>query len=190
MKANLYHQLKRESERLVVRPYLFNDFALCKSSREARLEQQNQFDSPVNISNSWDKTQFKNKVIAHREKAKSKTQFIFGVFDKKEEFFLGQVDLFTISSVLKWGNLGYNIHNQFWGKGYAKEASEICLKIAFEDLGFHRVEAAMDLENLASEKVAQKLGLDFEGVRKKFLPDELQDMKVYATNHKDFSSYF
>lgn len=186
MKANLYHQLKRESDRLIVRPYLFNDFILCKASRENRLDEQNPYDSPVTISNSWDKTQFKNRVISHREKAKTKTQFIFGVFDKEEKNFLGQVDLFSISLILKWGNLGYNIHNQFWGNGYAKEASDLCLKIAFEDLGFHRIEAAMDIKNINSEKVAQKLGLDFEGVRKKFLPDEMQDMKVYAINRHDF----
>lgn len=43
------------------------------------------------------------------------------------------------------------------------------LRHAFEDLGLHRVEAAIVPRNHASRRVAEKLGLRDEGTARKFL---------------------
>ena len=94
-----------------------------------------------------------------------------------------------INSQLRWANLGYNIQNQYRNQGYATEASKLGLKIAFEVLNFHRLEAAAELRNKPSQKVALKAGLKREGVRKKFFPDNGgTDMVVFAQNAIDYKN--
>lgn len=136
---------------------------------------------------SKDLIEFKGRLERQRTNGKDGDHFIFGVFDKKAGTYLGQIDIFTINRQLQWGNLGYHIQNQYFGKGYATEANKLALKVAFKQLGYHRIEAAMELDNKASQKVARRAGLVFEGVRKKFFPEDGGvDMKVFATNAIDY----
>ena len=47
----------------------------------------------------------------------------------------------------------------FWGKGFATEAADACLKFGFEKLLFERVFAATHPENAASRCVLEKIGM-------------------------------
>ena len=55
----------------------------------------------------------------------------------------------------------YALLKPFTQKGYATEASSAVLKYAFEDLGLTYLIAATDEPHLASQKVAQRLGMSF-----------------------------
>jgi RimJ/RimL family protein N-acetyltransferase len=50
----------------------------------------------------------------------------------------------------------------FWRRGLATEAARALCVYAFETLRCNRVIALVDLENVASARVAQKAGLDYE----------------------------
>ncbi|QAY62549.1 N-acetyltransferase [Xylanimonas allomyrinae] len=71
-------------------------------------------------------------------------------------------------ALLKWAagegqvEIGYAFRPDVAGKGYATEAARALLGIAFEDYGFHRAFARIDAENLASVRVAQRLGMRLE----------------------------
>jgi ribosomal-protein-alanine N-acetyltransferase len=182
-----YSKILLSSKRLVLRPYRVSDFKRCKASHNGRVTSENKYDEPVPTPASNGLIEFKERLKRQRINGKDEHHFIFGVFDKKSEMYLGQIDIFTINRQLQWGNLGYHIQNQYFGKGYASEASKLALTMAFKHLGFHRIEAAMELDNKASEKVALRAGLIFEGVRKKFCPDDGGvDMKVFAANAIDY----
>ncbi len=63
-----------------------------------------------------------------------------------------------------WGaKLGYAIHADHWGRGYATDASRVMLEFAFGALGKHRVTAAIGPENEASIAVVKRLGFIYEG---------------------------
>jgi RimJ/RimL family protein N-acetyltransferase len=57
------------------------------------------------------------------------------------------------------GELGYSLHPDSVGKGYATEAGRAMLGLGFEHFGFHRVFARIDAENSASAAVAERLGM-------------------------------
>ncbi len=59
--------------------------------------------------------------------------------------------------------MGYVIHPDYWGQGYAPEACRAVLDYGFEQLGFDRVELWIDETNAASHRVAQKLGFKIKG---------------------------
>ena len=58
--------------------------------------------------------------------------------------------------------LGYIIHRPFWRKGFASEAAAASLDYAVNKLGKHRVVALVRPENLPSQGVARKLGMEVE----------------------------
>ncbi len=178
-----YSKVLLVGKRVELRPYKFSDFKNCKASHANRLKSVNKFDQPLPIGKEVDYEKFKKRVARYRERAKKRHIFVFGLFDKVTGEHIGQFDLLTFNQELLWGNLGYHVHNQYFRKGYAKEGAMLTLKAGFELLGFHRIEASMDLDNKASRKVCESIGLEYEGIRKEFFPDERGvSIRVYATN--------
>jgi RimJ/RimL family protein N-acetyltransferase len=56
-------------------------------------------------------------------------------------------------------DLGFRFQRRFWNKGYATEASNACLKYAFENPELNRIIARSNVNNLASITVFKKLSL-------------------------------
>lgn len=59
--------------------------------------------------------------------------------------------------------LGYAVHADKWGQGYATEAVRAMLDFGFGQLGLQRISAAIGPDNAASIAVVQRLGLQYEG---------------------------
>ena len=62
------------------------------------------------------------------------------------------------SEYITEGNIGYFIYEFDRGHGYAKEASEVLLKYAYDYLGMKNIRVTMLPDNEASKHVAQSLG--------------------------------
>jgi len=56
----------------------------------------------------------------------------------------------------------YVVDRSVWGRGYATEAAQALRDYAFQRLKLERIIALIDPENVASERVAQKVGMRFE----------------------------
>jgi RimJ/RimL family protein N-acetyltransferase len=80
------------------------------------------------------------------------------------------------------GEIGYIVHPDHQGLGYATEMARPLLRIAFEDLGLHRVTGALDARNAASARVLEKLGMRREAhlVENAFVKGEWQSELIYA----------
>ncbi len=59
------------------------------------------------------------------------------------------------------GEVNYYVAPQYRGLGLAPEAVAALLKYGFENLGLERIQARCELDNTASERVLQKLGMQF-----------------------------
>jgi ribosomal-protein-alanine N-acetyltransferase len=64
--------------------------------------------------------------------------------------------------------LGYVLGKAFWGEGYMTEAAETVVTWALEQEGIFRVWAVSDVENLASARVLEKIGMEKEGVLRRW----------------------
>ncbi len=58
--------------------------------------------------------------------------------------------------------LGYRLARAWWGQGYATEAARAVRDYAFNTLGLKRLVAMIDPQNLASIRVAEKIGMRYE----------------------------
>ena len=61
--------------------------------------------------------------------------------------------------------LGWWIWKEYWGRGYATEAAAAFIEHARDVMGLGRLVAVIDPPNLASGKVAAKLGMQFECIK-------------------------
>ena len=60
-------------------------------------------------------------------------------------------------------DLGYRLMQKAWGKGYATEAAAKTLEYGFRTLNIKLITGRAHIENLASIKVLEKIGMDFIG---------------------------
>ena len=82
-------------------------------------------------------------------------------------------------------DVGYVISRPNWGKGMATEALGGLVEWAFRQESIYRVWALCDVENLASGRVLEKVGMQCEGVLRRQMvhpnmSDEPRDCYCYA----------
>ena len=91
-----------------------------------------------------------------------------GIF--KDDYLIGKLKLSNIVyGIFKSGILGYSIDKDEQGKGYMKEAVNLVVNYAFEDLDLHRVEASALVDNEPSKHVLIGCGFKELGINKKYL---------------------
>ena len=101
---------------------------------------------------------------------------------KENAEFVGDFILHWTSEQHQQGEIGYIIHPDHAGHGYATEAGHVLLRIAFQDLGLHRVIGSTDARNRASGRVLEKLGMRKEAhlIENEYVKDEWQSEVIYA----------
>ncbi|MGM1063335.1 GNAT family N-acetyltransferase [Saccharothrix sp. Mg75] len=72
---------------------------------------------------------------------------------------IGEVSLKWVSAVHRQGEVGYLLHPDHHGHGYATEAAAALLHLAFANLGLHRVVACCHARNEPSWRVMERLGM-------------------------------
>ncbi len=91
--------------------------------------------------------------------------FVYGIFTPQEKRLLGGTGLHP-----RIGNnaleIGYWIHKDYIGRGYATETSAALTKVAFEINKVERVEIHCAVENARSAAVPRKLGFRHEATLK------------------------
>ncbi|MGA2503689.1 MAG: GNAT family N-acetyltransferase [Anaerolineales bacterium] len=81
--------------------------------------------------------------------------------------------------------IGYVVGRAYWGRGYVPEAVNVIVKWALNQPSIYRVCADCDVENTASVRVMEKVGMQQEGVLKRFalrpnISAEPRDSYLYA----------
>jgi ribosomal-protein-serine acetyltransferase len=110
------------------------------------------------------------------------SNFNFAVFDCKSDLFLGGVGLSRINRKNNFANLGYWVRSSQTKRGIATGAAILAAEFGLKDLGLTRIEIIMAVENVASRKVAEKMGAKREGVLRNrlILHDRLHDALMYS----------
>lgn len=106
----------------------------------------------------------------------------WAIIDLESRRMIGTCGFTKIHTDHDVGEIGYVLHPDFWGKGYAVEAASCVMDFGFETLGLHRIEARFMKGNDASLRVMEKLGMSFEGyhVDEIFVKGEYKTVGVCA----------
>ncbi|MEU8591772.1 GNAT family protein [Streptomyces sp. NPDC048664] len=72
---------------------------------------------------------------------------------------VGEVRLTLADARARQAEIGWLLNPRFQGRGYASEAAHALAALAFDTLGVHRVYARLDVQNTASVRVCERLGM-------------------------------
>ncbi|HEY7900774.1 MAG TPA: GNAT family N-acetyltransferase [Caulobacteraceae bacterium] len=75
--------------------------------------------------------------------------------------------------------VGWGLAREAWGKGYACEAAAASMDFAVDRLGWSEIIHCIDSGNIASQKVAQRLGSSLTGVGRMPPPNEA-DIDIWS----------
>lgn len=92
---------------------------------------------------------------------------VFAICENESDKHIGNISLQAIS--LKNKNAEFAIlmgEKSFWGRGFSKEAAELLLAYGFNELKLHRIYCGTSEANVAMQRLALSLGMEFEGRRK------------------------
>jgi RimJ/RimL family protein N-acetyltransferase len=112
------------------------------------------------------------------------TNFRYLMEIKESELLAGMIELRLEKEPFKV-SFGYTGAYAQWGKGYMTEASRACIQWAFQQPAVYRVYATVDVENIPSQHVLEKSGMQREGIlrRESLHPNispEPRDCYIYA----------
>lgn len=168
-KKKISWPLTVKTKRLELRPLRLSDYLSWKKGVTQKLPLGRKFDMPAVPLSKASKTHFKKIVAKESKGAKADQGYHFHLFEKETGHHLGVVDFSThVRGQLQWANLGYELHNNYHGKGYAQEAVKALLKVGHKKLGYKRIEACTNVENKKSLRLLKKLGMKKECRRRHF----------------------
>jgi [ribosomal protein S5]-alanine N-acetyltransferase len=86
--------------------------------------------------------------------------------------------------------LGYDLARPYWRRGLMSEAVEAVLRLGFEQMGLHRVEATVMAGNIASAALLGRAGFGREGVlRERVLKrGAFRDMWMFGITEADWAA--
>jgi ribosomal-protein-serine acetyltransferase len=62
--------------------------------------------------------------------------------------------------------IGYWIRSRFEGRGFVTRAAEAMVRLAFEEIGVHRVTVRAGVDNKRSRAIPERLGFTYEGIER------------------------
>ncbi|WP_119153822.1 GNAT family N-acetyltransferase [Caldimonas tepidiphila] len=107
------------------------------------------------------------------------------VLRRDTEELAGLVELVPLSGQPHRARMGYLLGAAHWGRGLMSEAAGAVLREAMAQPDVFRVDAVCDVDNGASARVLEKIGMQYEGVLRRYIvhpnvSDEPRDVRLYA----------
>lgn len=147
------------TERLDLRPYQDDDFEfLYELQSDADLTRYLYYGP---LSRNEVRTTFRQKLARNALRGEGDPLQLVALLRETGDR-VGEATLFWQSEAHAGGEIGYIVAPAHSGSGYATEMGREMLRLAFDDLGLHRVVGRVDARNTASAAVLERLGMRLE----------------------------
>jgi ribosomal-protein-alanine N-acetyltransferase len=167
------------TKRLELRPPRLADASIIYESY-ARDPDVTRYLSWKTHSSIDDAVTFLNLSEKNWKEAKS---FDYAICLKNSNELIGMIAIVSLSEFKAL--FGYVLARTYWGNGYTAEALQVLVDWAFSQPSIFRAWAYCDVDNPASARVMEKVGMKREGILKRWhvapnISDEPRDCFVYA----------
>jgi ribosomal-protein-alanine N-acetyltransferase len=84
--------------------------------------------------------------------------------------------------------LAYALSREFWNQGLTTEAARAIVDFGFTSWDLNRIEARCLVPNIASARVMEKIGMNYEGILRQhiYVKGTFHDLKIYAILKSDW----
>ena len=119
---------------------------------------------------------------------RNETFYDFALVDKETGKMIGTCGFTSFDLQNNSAEIGYVLHPDFWGKGFAKEAVMRLMTFGFAELRLHRMTAKIMTQNAASKRVAEKCGMRHEAhrIEAMLIKGTYETIDEYAILAKEF----
>jgi [ribosomal protein S5]-alanine N-acetyltransferase len=106
----------------------------------------------------------------------------WGIEHRADQKLIGIANFSRPHPINRRVEMGYTISRAYWGQGLATEAVKALIDFGFEKMNLIRIEAVVLPEHLASARVLEKSGMQFEGVLRSYQVwrNSPCDLRMYA----------
>lgn len=126
----------------------------------------------------------KEKLLSYIDHSRSsKNDLILAIEDKITLKHIGNISLQNINWLDRNAEIAFLLGNKsFWGKGIMYEAGNLLINHGFQSLNLHRIYCGTSSENVGMQKLAVKLKMKKEGLRKEaiFKKGQYYDIVEYG----------
>jgi [ribosomal protein S5]-alanine N-acetyltransferase len=147
--------------RLILREFVLADFAAVHAYSSDPRVTRYMFFGPRDEDGT---VEYLEELLASQLET-PRTRFELAVQETASGRVIGACDLSLIEANVV--DLGYMLGVENWGKGFATEISLALIDAAFSDLRVERVISTVDVNNKASIRVLEKIGMRWEAVYRK-----------------------
>jgi RimJ/RimL family protein N-acetyltransferase len=97
----------------------------------------------------------------------SNASLVLAVCDTQSGSHIGNISLQAINWIDRNAEIAFLLgEKNYWGKGVMFEAGKLLIQHAFDALNLHRIHCGTSSDNIGMQKLAEKLGMNLEGIRK------------------------
>ncbi len=122
--------------------------------------------------------------------AKYKAQEIitWGIFHKKDNKLIGDCCFIKWDTQQKRAELDYLLSREYWNQGLTTEVVKEIISFGFEEMQLNRIQAICEVANIASSRVMEKAGMQYEGILRDYIQHDGKplDMKIYSFIRKEW----
>ena len=152
-----------ETERLILREILESDI-----EGMFELDSNPQVHQYLGKKPITTKDQAEKNISFIREQYKERGIGRFAAIEKRSGEFIGWSGLKlnkgekeALNGFENFIDIGYRFIPKYWKNGYGYESAIACLQFGFQQMKYEVIYGAADVENIGSNKILQKIGLQF-----------------------------
>ena len=176
--------MQLDTDRLVLREFSDSDFPALRAIES--LPETHRYEQVAIPAEEMTRAYLLNAIARAAEQPR--VEFRLALTIRPADWVRGRIGLIRLRPEAGEWEIGWVMHKDDWGKGYATEAARAMLGYAFSELGVHRVVAFCNALNTASYRVMEKLGMQRDGLLRESLRWNGQwvDECVYAILERDW----
>jgi [ribosomal protein S5]-alanine N-acetyltransferase len=112
----------------------------------------------------------------------------WGIEARDTKQLIGTIGYHLWSPLHKRAEVGYELHPDYWNKGYATEAIKTALSYGFQEMDLNRISAIVYFENQASNRLLEKIGFQKEGIKREYMlqGNQFHDTYFYSLLKSDY----
>jgi ribosomal-protein-alanine N-acetyltransferase len=130
----------------------------------------NDYPATLVLINHYEATYYNNEAIR------------WGIELKKENKLIGTCGFHNFNDKHYRCEIGYELNERYWRKGYMSEALIPIIDFAYEYLNINRIQALVYKDNKSSERLLKKLGFTHEGLLRKYayFRNKFEDLNLFS----------
>lgn len=171
-----------ESERLILRRFEYTDDEHMLANWISDSAAQALISEPVYTT----KNEVKELLDSWIGSYSNSDYYRWAIVERSTNICIGQIAIWLVDNKNNFGEFEYILGSEFRRNGYTTEAVRMVLDLAFNRVGFHKMQVCHKDGNIASQGVIKKCGFTYEGtLRDYFYIDGRYVNRLYYSMLKD-----